>query len=75
MQYARDGMRANAVAPGVVYTPQDTPKEVMEATASGNMLVTLLLPNERLKAYETYGAEWRADDMGFTRLEQITTNH
>jgi hypothetical protein len=53
MQYARDGMRANAVAPGVVYTSQDTPKEVMEATASGNMLVTLLLPNERLKAYET----------------------
>src|ERR1700741_2387450 len=33
MEYARDGIRINAVAPGVVYTPlhQDTPKDVMES--------------------------------------------
>jgi NADP-dependent 3-hydroxy acid dehydrogenase YdfG len=33
MEYAKEGMRVNAVAPGVVCTPlhQDTPKEVMEA--------------------------------------------
>ncbi|MFT3882396.1 MAG: SDR family oxidoreductase [Gemmatales bacterium] len=33
MEYAEDGIRVNAVAPGVVYTPlhQDTPKEVMES--------------------------------------------
>jgi len=33
MEYAKDGIRVNAVAPGVVYTPlhQDTPKEVMES--------------------------------------------
>lgn len=32
MEYARDGIRVNAVAPGAVYTPlhRDTPKEVME---------------------------------------------
>ena len=32
MEYAKDGIRVNAVAPGVVYTPlhRDTPKEVME---------------------------------------------
>jgi NAD(P)-dependent dehydrogenase (short-subunit alcohol dehydrogenase family) len=32
MEYAKDGIRVNAVAPGVVYTPlhQDTPKDVME---------------------------------------------
>ena len=32
MEYAQDGIRVNAVAPGVVYTPlhQDTPKDVME---------------------------------------------
>ena len=33
MEYARDGIRVNAVAPGAVYTPlhRDTPKEVMES--------------------------------------------
>jgi len=33
MEYAQDGIRVNAVAPGVVYTPlhRDTPKEVMES--------------------------------------------
>jgi NAD(P)-dependent dehydrogenase (short-subunit alcohol dehydrogenase family) len=32
MEYARDGIRVNAVAPGAVYTPlhRGTPKEVME---------------------------------------------
>ena len=32
MEYAKDGIRVNAVAPGVVYTPlhRDTPKVVME---------------------------------------------
>jgi NAD(P)-dependent dehydrogenase (short-subunit alcohol dehydrogenase family) len=33
MEYAKDGVRVNAVAPGVVYTPmhRDTPKDVMES--------------------------------------------
>ena len=33
MEYAKDGIRMNAVAPGVVYTPlhQETPKDVMES--------------------------------------------
>ncbi len=33
MEYAKDGIRVNAVAPGVVYTPlhRETPKEVMES--------------------------------------------
>jgi NAD(P)-dependent dehydrogenase (short-subunit alcohol dehydrogenase family) len=33
MEYAKDGIRVNAVAPGVVLTPmhRDTPKEVMES--------------------------------------------
>jgi NAD(P)-dependent dehydrogenase (short-subunit alcohol dehydrogenase family) len=33
MEYAKDGIRVNAVAPGVVFTPlhQDTPKDVMES--------------------------------------------
>jgi NAD(P)-dependent dehydrogenase (short-subunit alcohol dehydrogenase family) len=33
MEYAREGIRINAVAPGVVYTPMhaQTPKEVMES--------------------------------------------
>jgi NAD(P)-dependent dehydrogenase (short-subunit alcohol dehydrogenase family) len=33
MEYAKDGIRVNAVAPGVVYTPmhKDTPKDVMES--------------------------------------------
>jgi NAD(P)-dependent dehydrogenase (short-subunit alcohol dehydrogenase family) len=33
MEYAKDGIRFNAVAPGPVYTPlhRDTPKEVMES--------------------------------------------
>ena len=32
MEYAKDGIRVNAVAPGVVYTPmhRNTPQEVME---------------------------------------------
>ena len=33
MEYAKDGIRVNAVAPGVVYTPlhRDTPQAVMES--------------------------------------------
>jgi NAD(P)-dependent dehydrogenase (short-subunit alcohol dehydrogenase family) len=33
MEYAKDGIRVNAVAPGVVYTPmhRNTPKDVMES--------------------------------------------
>ncbi|HEY1858902.1 MAG TPA: SDR family oxidoreductase, partial [Gemmataceae bacterium] len=33
MEYAKDGIRANAVAPGAVYTPlhRNTPKDVMES--------------------------------------------
>jgi NAD(P)-dependent dehydrogenase (short-subunit alcohol dehydrogenase family) len=33
MEYAKDGIRVNAVAPGVVYTPlhRETPKDVMES--------------------------------------------
>jgi NAD(P)-dependent dehydrogenase (short-subunit alcohol dehydrogenase family) len=33
MEYAKDGIRVNAVAPGVVYTPlhKETPKDVMES--------------------------------------------
>ncbi len=33
MEYAKDGIRVNAVAPGVVHTPlhQETPKDVMES--------------------------------------------
>src|ERR1700719_1012007 len=33
MEYAKDGIRVNAVAPGVVYTPlhRDTPKDVMKS--------------------------------------------
>jgi NAD(P)-dependent dehydrogenase (short-subunit alcohol dehydrogenase family) len=33
MEYAQNGIRANAVAPGTVYTPlhQNTPKDVMES--------------------------------------------
>jgi len=33
MEYAKDGIRVNAVAPGVVYTPmhRETPKEVLES--------------------------------------------
>ena len=33
MEYAKDGIRVNAVAPGPVYTPlhRDTPKDVMES--------------------------------------------
>jgi NAD(P)-dependent dehydrogenase (short-subunit alcohol dehydrogenase family) len=33
MEYSKDGIRVNAVAPGVVYTPlhRDTPKEVLES--------------------------------------------
>jgi NAD(P)-dependent dehydrogenase (short-subunit alcohol dehydrogenase family) len=33
MEYAQDGIRVNAVAPGVVYTPlhRETPKDVMES--------------------------------------------
>ncbi|HRX87647.1 MAG TPA: SDR family oxidoreductase [Phycisphaerae bacterium] len=35
MEYAREGIRVNAVAPGAVYTPmhRNTPKEVMESLA------------------------------------------
>src|SRR6184192_2142524 len=33
MEYAKDGIRVNAVAPGVVYTPlhRDTPQDVMRS--------------------------------------------
>jgi NAD(P)-dependent dehydrogenase (short-subunit alcohol dehydrogenase family) len=33
MEYAKDGIRVNAVGPGVVYTPmhRNTPKDVMES--------------------------------------------
>lgn len=33
MEYAKDGIRVNAIAPGTVYTPlhQDTPQDVMES--------------------------------------------
>src|SRR5437667_10942919 len=33
IEYAKDGIRVNAVAPGAVYTPlhRDTPKDVMES--------------------------------------------
>jgi NAD(P)-dependent dehydrogenase (short-subunit alcohol dehydrogenase family) len=35
MEYAKDGIRVNAVAPGVVYTPmtRDTPKDAMESAS------------------------------------------
>ncbi len=35
MEYAQDGIRVNAVAPGVVYTPlhRDTPQDVMESSS------------------------------------------
>jgi NAD(P)-dependent dehydrogenase (short-subunit alcohol dehydrogenase family) len=35
MEYAKDGIRVNAVAPGAVYTPlhPDTPKDVMESVS------------------------------------------
>ena len=33
MEYAKDGIRVNAVTPGIVYTPmqRETPKDVMES--------------------------------------------
>src|SRR6202008_2610325 len=33
MEYSKDGIRVNAIAPGVVYTPlhRDTPQDVMES--------------------------------------------
>jgi NAD(P)-dependent dehydrogenase (short-subunit alcohol dehydrogenase family) len=35
MEYAKDGIRVNAVAPGVVYTPlhQNTPEDVMKGSS------------------------------------------
>jgi len=43
MEYATDGIRVNAVAPGVVYTPlhRDTPKEVMESLSPMGRLSTV----------------------------------
>src|SRR5215475_6550509 len=43
MEYAQDGIRVNAVAPGVVYTPmhRDTPKEAMESLSPMGRLSTV----------------------------------
>ncbi|MHA3775631.1 SDR family NAD(P)-dependent oxidoreductase [Verrucomicrobiota bacterium sgz303538] len=43
MEYAEDGIRVNAVAPGVVYTPlhADTPKDVMESLSPMHRLSTV----------------------------------
>ena len=49
MQYARDGMRANAVAAGGVYTP----KEVMEANGKRKYVGDIVTSKRASKAYET----------------------
>jgi len=43
MEYAKDGIRVNAVAPGAVYTPmhKNTPKEVMESLSPRGRVSTV----------------------------------
>ena len=53
MEYARDGMRVNTTALGVVYTPQDTPKEVMEANGKRKYVGDFVTSKRASKAYET----------------------
>jgi NAD(P)-dependent dehydrogenase (short-subunit alcohol dehydrogenase family) len=72
MEYAKDGMRVNAVAPGVVYTPlhQDTPKEVMEANGRRKYGVDIVTSKRASRLTKSNGAEWRATPWVLLVLEQ-----